>query len=441
MDRLHFYFSEYFSEDTKPTARNLFHLVLAMICLDGFRSVHFAHKFILSLISSTSLNAYYYALGTASCDHSVWRKVTLKKALSIIPESLASQPVFLSVDDTMIEKFGKKFELCSKLYDHAAHNGSNYLNGHCMVSILLSFPVWEKEKIRYLSIPLGYRLWDKENTKLEIAAALVRKAMETLGGERQVFLLCDSWYPKAPLTGLVDEFDNLDMICNVRVDTALYDLPPAKTGKRGRPRIKGDRISLDSFSMQKYDFSSYLLGYRPVLTNLWKGKTVYAIVTCPEGNSQGRRLFLCSRNPEEIQMDFENCENEAICSVGKENVHFLPLMLYKIRWNIELSYYEEKTFWSLSGYRVRGKDKIERLVNLLSVVYNAMTILPYSEEMFSRYKSASSQDTRMGIGQQIQAYIIFSTFAKKVETTKKSNTLSRIIENYILSGFRNVQKL
>ena len=28
-------------------------------------------------------------------------------------------------------------ENVSKLFDHAAHNGSNYLNGHCFVSVML----------------------------------------------------------------------------------------------------------------------------------------------------------------------------------------------------------------------------------------------------------------------------------------------------------------
>jgi len=96
----------------------------------------------------------------------------------------------------MVEKKGEKFELRLKLFDHAAHNGSNYLNGHCMVSILLSFPVLVGSSIRYLSVPLGYRLWDKKQTKLEIAAEMVRHAMDCIGPDRQVFLLCDSWYPK-----------------------------------------------------------------------------------------------------------------------------------------------------------------------------------------------------------------------------------------------------
>lgn len=35
----------------------------------------------------------------------------------------------------------------TKLFDHAAHNGSNYLNGHCFVSLMLCVPVWNHDKI------------------------------------------------------------------------------------------------------------------------------------------------------------------------------------------------------------------------------------------------------------------------------------------------------
>ncbi len=146
----------------------------------------------LSKLSSTSLNAYYYALKIDRLDNGAWRDVTLSKALRAVPGQLAAQPLFLSIDDTMVEKEGEKFELCSRLFVHAAHNGSNYLDGHCMVSILRSFPVLADGSIRYLSVPLGYQLWDKKQTKLEIAAGMVRQAMGSIGSDRQVFLLCDS---------------------------------------------------------------------------------------------------------------------------------------------------------------------------------------------------------------------------------------------------------
>jgi len=38
----------------------------------------------------------------------------------------------------------------------------------------------------------------------------------------------------------------------------------------------------------------------------------------------------------------------------------LPLGLFSLRWNIEISYYETKTFWSFRDYMVRSVEGIER---------------------------------------------------------------------------------
>ena len=247
-------------------------MVISILTLDIFRSVRFAHSHVISRLSDTPLNAFYYTLKTDAYDHSTWNDVTVSKAVRTVPNTLAHQPIFLSIDDTMIEKSGKRFELCSKLYDHAAHNGSNYLNGHCMVSLLLSFPVYQDGKILYLSVLVGYRLWDKETSKLTLAADLVAQAMKVMDSKHQVILLCDSWYPKAEVVALVEQFDNLEMVCNARVDTALYGLPPAKTGKKGRTRKRGNRIQLDEIVLGDPISGDWLIGMMPVITNLWKGK-------------------------------------------------------------------------------------------------------------------------------------------------------------------------
>ena len=70
-----------------------------------------------------------------------------------------------------------------------------------------------------------------------------------------------------------------------------------------------------------------------------------------------------------------------------------------------------------------------------------MTLLPYSDESFSDYQSASAQETRYGIGQQIQASIIFGSFVESLETVKKAKSFIKIIEGYVLSGFKKLQKL
>ncbi len=104
------------------------------------------------------------------------------------------------------------------------------MNGHCFVSLCLQVPVWKSQRISYLSVPLGYRVWTKDMTKLQLAADMVRQAMPGLSNVRNVIILCDSWYAKSQLFALTKEYGNLDIICNVRSDTALYDLPSRGTG-------------------------------------------------------------------------------------------------------------------------------------------------------------------------------------------------------------------
>ena len=149
--------------------------------------------------------------------------VTAKMALHLIPEQLKSQPVFLCIDDTIVSKFGTKFENVSKLFDHATHNGCNYLNGHCFVSLMLCVPVWNRDKISYLAVPLGYRMWQKKESKLELAASMVRHVMPEFSSQKNVIILCDSWYTKQNLVSIVKEYPNLDLIENARADSIIYD--------------------------------------------------------------------------------------------------------------------------------------------------------------------------------------------------------------------------
>ena len=116
------------------------------------------------------------------------------------------------------------------LFDHAAHNGSNYLNGHCFVSLMLCIPVWKHNRISCLAVPLGYRMWQKKESKLQLAASMVRQIMPEFSQKKNVIVLCDRWYMKKSLVSVVDEYPNLDLIGNARSDSVIYDLAPAPTG-------------------------------------------------------------------------------------------------------------------------------------------------------------------------------------------------------------------
>lgn len=201
-------------------------MILSVLVLNGFQSVKFNYEHFINETTDFSLNSYYFTLNESKIDLDEWQRNIIQTALSIIPKDCKEQPIIFSIDDTMIEKFGTHFENCATLYDHAAHNGSNYLNGHCFVSLLMSVPVKDNSKCKYISFPISYRMWTQEESKLSMSAQMVSEAMQTIGEEYKAILCCDSWYPKGDVLNLVNKFSNLSMICNARSDTVIYDLPP-----------------------------------------------------------------------------------------------------------------------------------------------------------------------------------------------------------------------
>lgn len=422
-------FEKYFRKETKPTQRHLFNIALSILGLNGYQSIKFNYEHFINEISEYGLKSYYYTMNESRIDLCDWMKHLTENALSVINEQSKLQPIILSIDDTMIEKFGQKFENYTKLFDHAAHNGSNYLNGHCFVSLLLSVPVQEATNRRYLSIPVGYRMWTKEKSKLAMAAEMVRTVMEIIGSERQVILCCDSWYPKGEVSELVNEFDNLAIISNVRSDTVLFELPPEPTGRRGRPRKYGERLSLEDFILQDIPNTDFYAGSRKVLTNIFGQKTVYAVATKSK-KTDSFRLFICTESPEELGFDIDFVTTENSRSYAEADSAFLPMSIYSMRWNIEVSYYEQKTFWSFGHYMLRSKVGIERILNLITLVYSSMSLLPYLDMSFSYLKQYSSQQVRFLLGNLIQRQIFFATFADHLKTTKNHSHIVDIIENY-----------
>lgn len=426
-NKLFWFFWNYFQDASMPTAENLFLLVISMLALESFRSIRFAWRHIISRLTDKSLNSFYYTLAYSAFDHLKWMAVTAKLALGCIPPSLKDSAVFLSIDDTMVEKYGTKFQARSKLFDHAAHNGSNYLNGHCFVSIMLHVPFQSEDGVIYLSIPLGYRLWTKEFSKLALAADMVRSVMTALSPCKQVILLCDSWYPKKPVTDLVEEFKNLGMICCARSDTVLYDLPGERTGRRGRPRIHGERLELSAIALEKPEGASYYMGGRKVITNLWKGRTVYACVTAADPENSGSfRLFLSTIEPEEIAIEPAKQADEKIRTYSAWGM--LPLGVFSLRWNIETSYYETKTFWSFCDYMIRSVKGIERLANLTCISYAAVRLLPYYSTEFQEYRGQSPQEIRYQLGEKIRMNIIIHSLGQTIETIKKGLPLKKAFQ-------------
>lgn len=440
MSRLYQYFSIYFKECSAPTAESFFLLLLSILVLESADSLRFLYRHFISQITEKSLNAFYYLCSYAKVDYSSFMNTTVKVALALIPATLRSQPLLLCIDDTMIAKYGTTFEDVSKLFDHATHQGSSYLHGHCFVSLLLCIPVWKNEKIHYLSLPLGYRMWQRTTSKLTLAAQMVTQVMPELQCKRTI-LLCDSWYAKQDVTALVEQFEHLDMVCNVRKDTVLYELPPKPSGKRGRPPKYGEKISFQDISLSEQRIGGYYTGVQMVLSNLFGERRIFAYVTSTEPIGGSRRLFLSTITPATLSLFCAWQEKAPLNQTGMDWMLYVPLFLYQFRWNIEVSYYEQKKFWSLERYMLRSRIGIERMINLITILYSGMKLLPYLEEDFFEYQTESVQDFRWYLSKRIREQLIIQRFVTSLENNIKSCSIRQLLQQKALSFVSHTQNL
>ena len=86
------------------------------------------------------------------------------------------------------------------------------------------------------------------------------------------------------------------------------------------------------------------MGVRRVLTNLFGAKEVLAYVTSTIKDGDAKCLFFSTVSPEHLEIFCAWHEKIPLNQTGSDWMQYIPLFLYSFRWNIEVSYYEQKRF-------------------------------------------------------------------------------------------------
>lgn len=419
------YLSAYRTLFYKRSFNNFVRIICAILCLQEVRSIKFIYEKFISKYWTIALNSFYYFLADEHLQIKALMLKTVEIGLSLITEDFRDKAtIYLLVDDTLQAKFGKQFDCYSKLFDHANHTGSCYLNGHCFVSLAMSIPIIVKQTVKYITIPVGYKLYDKSQTKLELAAEMVENIMSTLN-DYQVIVLCDSWYTKKPFVQRVKAFSNADIIGALRSDTVMYDLKPPLTGKKGRPAKHGSRLSVRDFGYAQED--NYFFGSRKVLTNLIETAVWITITTTDTTKFTSTRLYM-STIPIECIKSFADQEMtkplKSPCTKG-------TFSIYRMRWSIEVMFYQQKTFWSFGNYMVRSQSAIEKYVNLVGVTYSLVTLLPFLHTEFKDYQFQSIQDIKYSLSEKLTKELIFSNLLETLQLRKNDTRASETLEYLI----------
>lgn len=149
------------------------------------------------------------------------------------------QPVLVAVDDTLFHRSGKKVWAAGWFHDGSAkgRHQVGYGNNWVVVGVVVTLPVLD----RPVCLPVLARLVRKDTTsasRLRLAAQAVAQLAATLPG-RTVHVVADAAYAGDELRVLPT---SVTWTTRLRKDAALFDLAPPRSGKRGRPRLKGDRL-------------------------------------------------------------------------------------------------------------------------------------------------------------------------------------------------------
>jgi hypothetical protein len=146
----------------------------------------------------------------------------------------------VAVDDSVFRRSGRKVHGAGWQHDGSSPGLSKLSYGNCFVTagIVVRLPFCT----RAVCLPVLARLHlpgkGKGPGKVEMAAALISQ-LALAFGDRAVHVVADAAYHGPALRTLPG---NVTWTCRIPRNAVLYDLAPPRTGRRGRPRTKGDRL-------------------------------------------------------------------------------------------------------------------------------------------------------------------------------------------------------
>jgi hypothetical protein len=164
----------------------------------------------------------------------LWRVLAVHAIERFYPDGA----VLLDCDDTVYKKTGRKVNGAGVFRDavHSTRSKVVYAWGLNLVVITLRVtPPWGGCP---LGLPINVRVHRKGGpSTVALAAQMIREIASWLPG-RDLHLHADGAY--ATLVGA--DLPRTVVTSRLRRDAALYAPAPPRTGKRGRPRVKGDRL-------------------------------------------------------------------------------------------------------------------------------------------------------------------------------------------------------
>ena len=262
----------------------------------------------------------------------------------------AGQPVTVAIDDTLFRRRGKKVWAASWFHDGSAPGPAKtgYGNNWVVAAIVVRLPFLA----RPVALPVLAKLVVKGTTsasRLWLARRMTGMLADALPG-RDIHAVGDAAYAGRELRKLPGQ---VTWTTRLRKDAALHDLPPARTGARGRPRARGGRLPSLARLAARADFT-------PVTVTRY-GKTATidaAAITClwySAFASRPARVILI-RDRSAAGYDLALVTTDLAASTAQ------VIERYASRWSIEVAIEDAKQIFGTGQARNRAAAAVRRTV-------------------------------------------------------------------------------
>lgn len=285
--------------------------------------------------------------------HARWSPQDLSAVLTrLVVDRLvpAGDAVVVAVDDTLFKRTGRTVHAASWFHDGSAtgRHQVGYGNNWVIAAIVVRLPFLD----RPVALPVGFALVRKgtdDASRLALARRLVERLAATVAG-RTVHVVADSAYAGIALRDLPA---TITWTTRLRSNAALYAPAPPRTGKRGRPRLKGHRLAdLATLAAAATFTPTTVRRYRTtvqvqtaVLTCLWYGvlgPQHVQVVLVRDSSTTGYDVALVSTDPTATAAQV--------------------IERYAARWSIEVAIEDAKQTTGVGQTRNRLRTAVERTV-------------------------------------------------------------------------------
>jgi hypothetical protein len=272
--------------------------------------------------------------------------------------------VIIALDDSVFVRSGKKVHGAGWQHDGSARNLQKLSYGNCFVTvgIVVRLPFCS----RAWCLPVLARLHlpgkGAGPSKVAVAAQLVA-LLAAAFSDRQLHVVADAAYHGPALRNLPA---NVTWTCRLPRTAVLYDLAPPRTGKRGRPRTKGDRLGTPADLAATATWTTHRvvtyhgrtdIKHTAAITCLWYGsfhaRPVTVVLVRDEATTRGYDLALVTTS-----------------TAGGAGL----VTRYAMRWSCEQSYTDARNVLGAGEARNRTRLAVERTVPFGMLVHTLIVL-------------------------------------------------------------------